>query len=249
MGKKFADDGYSDLFAGHSSGGGGYKAFTRCYHSHPALPVVVGEKTYFIYGGNCHDPAVTDADIYVGLDGYANRPKGGKGPQWPWQEGYKAVELIDFPITDMQAPKSDKDFRGLIEYLCNQLQSGKKVHVGCIGGHGRTGTVLAALVAHMMGEKDAITYVRKNYCTKAVESSSQIKFLAREYGVTEVEGSKSGSYGGSNSKPMQGGQAAMWGGSAKMNGYQGSSGSSSKKSVAFAGKRAITPVQSPKNIW
>jgi hypothetical protein len=247
MAKKFGDDGYSDLFAGQSNGGGYGGSFKRCYHSHPALKMPVEGKTYEIYGGNCHDPIVVDADIYVGLDGYANRPKGAKG-QWPWEPGYREVQLIDFPITDMAAPKSAKDFKGLIDYLCNQLQAGKKIHVGCIGGHGRTGTVLAAVVQQMMGEKDAINYVRKHYCHKAVESQSQINFLGDNYGITAVEGSKSGAWGGS-SKPLSGGQAALWGGSSKVNGYQGSSGSSSKKSVAFAGKRQINPVQSPKNIW
>ena len=58
----------------------------------------------------------------------------------------------------------------------------------CIGGHGRTGTFFAALVAHMMPEvKDPIAYVRENYCNEAVETEEQIAFLIEHFGVRRPE--------------------------------------------------------------
>ena len=66
----------------------------------------------------------------------------------------------------------------------------KRVHVGCIGGHGRTGLVLSALVAQMTGMPDPISYVRKHYCTKAVESTEQVTFLTKHFGAAKVEPSK-----------------------------------------------------------
>jgi hypothetical protein len=72
---------------------------------------------------------------------------------------------------------------------------GKTVHVGCVGGHGRTGIVISAIVAELTGKKDAIQWVRKHYCKKAVESKAQVQFLMKHYGVTEVTGTKSGGNG------------------------------------------------------
>ena len=67
-----------------------------------------------------------------------------------------------------------------------------RLHCGCIGGHGRTGTFLAALVTEMSGEKDSISYVRDNYCHRAVESTCQIDFLAEHFGITKVAHAKKG---------------------------------------------------------
>jgi protein-tyrosine phosphatase len=103
---------------------------------------------------------------------------------------------IHYPIEDQHAPKNVDRFQKMITYLCNQLQAGKTVHVGCIGGHGRTGVVIAAIVAEMkdyvMGQDnhDVIQWVRKHYCEKAVESWEQVKFLQKYYGVSKAEPSK-----------------------------------------------------------
>jgi hypothetical protein len=100
------------------------------------------------------------------------------------------VEEVYCAIPDMGIPKNIPRFKKMVTWLCNQLQEGKKVHIGCIGGHGRTGLLLAAIVSQLSGEKDAIAYVRKNYCGRAVESSEQVKFLGEHYGITPVKGTK-----------------------------------------------------------
>lgn len=152
----------------------------RCYHTHHALKLPGTELV--IYGGSCSTPAVHDADVYIGFD------HGMKftARHWPWRKG---DELL-FAISDMQAPKNPKDFKALVGWTKAQLEAGKKVHCGCIGGHGRTGTFFAALVAEF-GEKDAIAYVRKHYCDKAVESHAQTAFLSEHFGVTPAKGAKS----------------------------------------------------------
>lgn len=150
----------------------------RCYESHPALPI--GD--FVIYGGSCLDPIVTDADIYVGFDLGMKVHR----QSYPWESG----EAFLFPIQDMGVPTSRGDFMNLLCWLERALHDKKKVHIGCIGGHGRTGTVLAALVKQMTGNEDAITYVRENYCQKAVESTTQIEFLRKEFGILKVPASK-----------------------------------------------------------
>lgn len=43
--------------------------------------------------------------------------------------------------------------------------------------------VLSALYFTMTGEADAITVVRQKYCQKAVETQSQVDFLAKHFGI------------------------------------------------------------------
>ena len=48
------------------------------------------------------------------------------------------------------------------------------IEIACMGGHGRTGTFLAALmVREGWAPADAIGYIRGGYCPKAIESASQ----------------------------------------------------------------------------
>lgn len=157
-----------------------YKNLPRCHEGHPPLPL--GD--FVIHGGSCIHPKKTDCDIYIGLDSgmkYTDR-------SFPWTEG----EEFLYAIPDMGVPKKPNNFINLVTWVGAQLWDGRSVHVGCIGGHGRTGMFLAALVAHMDVSKDAVTYVRKNYCHRAVESTSQINFLKKHFGVKSATGSKSG---------------------------------------------------------
>jgi len=175
-----------------------YKSY--CYEEHKPLPLPGTDKV--IYGGSCTNPVVKDADVYVGFEMGMLRTSRG----YPWNG---AREVL-FKIQDMSVPQDVPNFRKLVEWVKDHLDAGRKVHVGCLGGHGRTGMFLAALVS-LYGEPDAITYVREHYCKKAVESSQQVEFLKKEYGVTPVQAAKviygksyshSGSQGvSSNSRP------------------------------------------------
>lgn len=62
----------------------------------------------------------------------------------------------------------------------------EKVEFGCIGGHGRTGTMLALLVlrtSELDGEA-AVKYVRDNYCKEAIEGYKQewlVRYMHARY--------------------------------------------------------------------
>lgn len=173
MSKKFAEMGPNSFTPSSGSA-----PIVKCYHSHPALEI--GE--YKVYGGSCGNPVVKDADVYVGFDfSMEHDPK-----LYPWN---KEVGVC-FLIPDMGVPSDQAEFKKMVTWIVEQIKAGKKVHLGCIGGHGRTGMVLSAVYFEMTGEKDAITYVRAHYCQKAVESDTQIKFLNKLYGITKVEPSK-----------------------------------------------------------
>lgn len=228
------------------SGQGGQGNYERCYHKHP--PLKVGD--WVIYGGSCIYPVVADADVYIGFDRDMTLSE-----RKPWNG--VTPEQVFFPVTDGSVPQDPDEFDRLLNWTIEQLGAGKKVHVGCIGGHGRTGMFLAALYAKVTNEADAITYVRKNYCHKAVESSSQVSYLNKHYGIKKVEGSRlplipqvfSGSYGGvghGNWPYADGGGFP----STYKGGFDGKgTGYSPPKAKASSRSEKIQPVQSDKNVW
>jgi hypothetical protein len=192
-----------------------------CFESHP--PLKLGDTGLVIYGGSCSRPVVNDADVYIGFDGGMRFTK----RHFPWNAG----EEILYKIVDFEAPAEITEFRKLVEWTHDQLRAGRKVHCGCIGGHGRTGTFLAAIVKQATGIEDAITYVRANYCKKAVESQVQVQYLAKHFGILPAGGAKE------FIKP-----AAHYGGPVSIS-SQGSKGSSKGKS------EAVKHVQDGLSIW
>ena len=163
-----------------SDGGDKFVVGKMCYESHP--PLTMPGTEFKVYGGSCGHPIVTDADVYIGFDPsmtYTAR-------SWPWKQGCEFL----FRVPDMGVPSKPDEFVKMVDWAKTQVDAGKKLHCGCIGGHGRTGMFLAALVSRY-GEKDAITHVRARYCHKAVESSTQVKFLGDHFGIIPAKGSKS----------------------------------------------------------
>ena len=151
----------------------------RCYHSHPPLPLCDG---LVIYGGSCINPAVKDADVYVGFDGGQRFQDA-----FPWDGKIQT----HFYIQDMNVPDCPDETRQLLYWTEKKLRAGKKVHMGCIGGHGRTGLIFSALVSIMMPEIESPTeYVREHYCKKAVESAKQVEWLHKHFGIKKVAGAK-----------------------------------------------------------
>jgi protein-tyrosine phosphatase len=64
-----------------------------------------------------------------------------------------------------------------------RARAGERVEIGCLGGHGRTGTAVACLAilsGHPPGE--AVAWVRANYCVEAVETTEQEAFVVGLYG-------------------------------------------------------------------
>jgi hypothetical protein len=172
-----------------------FKSYKSCYENHPPLTIKEG---ITIYGGSANYPVRTDLDIYVSLDKHGSFSPSNS---FPWESGYVQPVCFTFTIPDMSTPESPIKFKVMVEWLSDQLNQGKGVHVGCIGGHGRTGMVLSALVKMMTGEKDAIQFVRKHYCKKVVETDGQVKFLQKHFGVSSVSSSKEFSFSKSSYYP------------------------------------------------
>ncbi len=166
----------------HAGAGGGYH---KCYEDHPEVKFP-HEGSGVLVGGSCTYPTVEDADVYIG---FSSSGMWQTSRAYPWTTGNEFL----FEITDGQAPVDAAAFSDLVDWTIRELLDGRKVHAGCIGGHGRTGMFIVAVVSRMVPEiEDAIAYVRESYCAKAVESVEQVMFLVKNFGVKKGKASKTG---------------------------------------------------------
>jgi hypothetical protein len=90
-------------------------------------------------------------------------------PEWP-------AELIDWQ--DFGLPRDREAAAAQIERAFARARAGERVEVGCVGGLGRTGTVLAcmAVLAGVQAD-DAVAWVRSNYDVRAVETPEQEEWV------------------------------------------------------------------------
>ena len=85
-------------------------------------------------------------------------------------------EYINWP--DYGVPKDAEVARQQIIDAFIRACNGERVEIGCIGGHGRTGTLLACMVVLAGYEPTAaIDYVRSQYCHHAVETQGQEEWV------------------------------------------------------------------------
>jgi hypothetical protein len=89
----------------------------------------------------------------------------------PWDHAHLA--WVDFGVPD------PIELRIALEDVLDRSRRGENVEIGCLGGHGRTGTALACL-AVLTGTPpgDAVAWTRATYCEKAVETDEQRAFVA-----------------------------------------------------------------------
>ena len=93
--------------------------------------------------------------------------------QPPWPHAH-----VDWP--DFGVPADEQALVAALREVVHRAQAGQRVEVGCLGGHGRTGTALACLaVLGGVPAGEAVAWVRARYCDKAVETDDQAAFVAR----------------------------------------------------------------------
>ncbi len=94
-------------------------------------------------------------------------------PAWhpPWPHG-----LFSWP--DFGVPADPGELERALGRLLARARQGDEVELGCLGGHGRTGTALACL-AVLCGQppSTAVQWAREHYCVRAVETHEQEAFV------------------------------------------------------------------------
>jgi hypothetical protein len=95
-------------------------------------------------------------------------------PRWqpPWPHGH-----VSWP--DFGGPDDAGALLTALASLLERARGGERVELGCVGGHGRTGTALAclAILAGLPLDR-AVTWVRARYCSEAIETAAQERFVA-----------------------------------------------------------------------
>lgn len=93
-----------------------------------------------------------------------------------WQPVDWSHVLLDWP--DFGIPPETDVAVEAIRAAFDRAQRGQAVEVACVGGHGRTGTVLACM-AILAGIRvtEAVAWVRAAYCERAVQEPSQQYWL------------------------------------------------------------------------
>jgi protein-tyrosine phosphatase len=95
------------------------------------------------------------------------------GPVPPWT--YRRVRWPDFWV-----PLDTADALAALREAHRRACAGERVEVACHGGVGRTGTALAALsILDGLSPRDALSWVRREYHPKAVETPWQRWWLRR----------------------------------------------------------------------
>ena len=90
-------------------------------------------------------------------------------PTWP-------ATVLDWPDFGVPADRSVASLS--IRQAYERAETGEHVEVGCAGGLGRTGTVLACMaVLSGVAASDAVAWVRSHYDHRAVETDEQADWV------------------------------------------------------------------------
>ena len=117
-------------------------------------------------------------DIILNCTGTASMVPKHKIP-YEWGEKFEnpVFKEIVLDWDNNQAVLISPDFwSALVKFI---VDNNSRVLVCCVGGHGRTGTALTALMLTSGTWKtwDAIDFLRKGYCNEAVETQVQVDYL------------------------------------------------------------------------
>eukprot|EP01105_Mastigella_eilhardi_P015523 TRINITY_DN355_c1_g2_i1.p1 TRINITY_DN355_c1_g2~~TRINITY_DN355_c1_g2_i1.p1 ORF type:complete len:226 (+),score=70.60 TRINITY_DN355_c1_g2_i1:3-680(+) len=100
------------------------------------------------------------------------------------------LEFIHFPIYDKQTAP-DNEVAALVQRLLDIVVAGKKLYMHCMGGHGRTGTILALMLAHLYALE---AYEALELCTKWHDTRQDCKEKPGMYHSPESHAQKAQVY-------------------------------------------------------
>ena len=88
------------------------------------------------------------------------------------------MEIMHSPIVDYGLPTHEQ-MKTILKWLYKKVKSKENILIHCVGGYGRSGTVMAVYAKIYLGMSatDAIQYVRSIRGNEAVETAEQEKFV------------------------------------------------------------------------
>ena len=161
-----------------------YSGHTPCLE-HPELQV--GEKGILTGGRN--EKHALRSDLWIALDDQQL-----DDIVMCWDSLNKITELdyngrlIYFPIQDGKIPDDLERMHQIVDLMDDYLSEGKNVHISCIGGHGRTGTIMGVYLAkYIPSIEDPVAWLRENFCDRVVETRVQHKLVNEVRGLPEPD--------------------------------------------------------------
>lgn len=90
------------------------------------------------------------------------------------------------PIADYSVPTDHASVvQAKVQRIIEMRMQGMDIYVGCMGGIGRTGLMLA-LVAKALGAEHPVAYVREHYLSHAVETEEQAQYVD-DFDVSSIQ--------------------------------------------------------------
>ena len=89
----------------------------------------------------------------------------------------QGIELLRFPIVDMDVTSDRDGLRRTLDDVLSRLQAGKSVAVACRGGLGRTGTVVGCLLRDGGLDGDAAIALTRASRKNTIERDTQERFV------------------------------------------------------------------------
>lgn len=88
------------------------------------------------------------------------------------------IRVFHSPIIDYGLP-SVEQMRELLKYIHGKVKANENVLVHCVGGYGRSGTVMGCYAKQYLSKKesDPIQYVRSIRGNDAIETEAQVAFV------------------------------------------------------------------------
>lgn len=156
--------------AGTKTGTKTTPTYQKCRHYAPESKIVLAEGIEIYPSSMSNKRSEEDLKAFT--------PDFGLYADYGWRPAWRN-EYVVFP--DFGIPTyTDLAIEQINAAIVRAADLNQKVEIGCIGGHGRTGTMLACMkiwASHRVGEpmepKDAIDWVHKNYCSHAIEGDQQ----------------------------------------------------------------------------
>jgi protein-tyrosine phosphatase len=182
----------------------GVPDFDGAAHSRPLTHSLGIQKPFFPTCSHWREPVDIGEDVVVFASAWFDRPSRRRvDMDWPdvgfyldgsWASGALVsspgfrppftvrgkAQIVLYPWPDLGVPQDPRRFKRAIRWVLEQATAGRRVEVGCAGGHGRTGTTIAVLlVLQGMSPREAIRRVRRSYCDEAIESREQAAMIRR----------------------------------------------------------------------
>lgn len=148
----------------------------KCSHDTPVeICVINGVK---VWAGNINSPLYfvdSPNSLVLNLTGKKHKPDLPKGLE---DCHYFLFQEIHLDVPDGSIPSVDPRFWTKIISYCTK-KGMRDLLVHCEVGHGRTGTVLCALLMANLNKTmgESVEFVRRVFCQEAVETELQISYL------------------------------------------------------------------------